>query len=112
MPHEECVGADNKAARSHLKQVREDSVEVAFGACMEDVKAQPEGARRCQHMIGERSGVGIGGIDEKAMLVALGTNRVEAEAASARVPCSGPSEQLIVLDVSSVRDIETARRLA
>ena len=43
---EECIGADHERAGSQLDQGCEDRIEVAFGAGMQDMELQPEGAGR------------------------------------------------------------------
>src|SRR6266699_3481573 len=42
---EECIGADHEPARSQLDKACEDSIEVTFGAGIQDMKVQPEGMR-------------------------------------------------------------------
>ena len=56
---EECIGADHERAGSQLDQGCEDRVEVAFGARMQDMELQPEGARRRLHV----SRLGLGNRD-------------------------------------------------
>ena len=46
---EECIGADHEPARSQLDQLCEDSIEVTFGAGIQDMELQPEGTSRCLH---------------------------------------------------------------
>ena len=43
---EEWIGADHEPAGSQLDQGCEDRIEVAFGAGMQDMELQPEGAGR------------------------------------------------------------------
>ena len=43
---EEWIGADHERAGSQLDQGCEGRVEVAFGACVQDMELQPEGAGR------------------------------------------------------------------
>src|SRR5262249_53622492 len=38
---------DHEPARSQLDQLREDLIEVTFGACIQDMELQPESASRC-----------------------------------------------------------------
>ena len=44
--NKQCIGADHERAGSQLDQGREDRIEVAFGAGMQDMELQPEGAGR------------------------------------------------------------------
>ena len=43
---EECVGDDHECAGPSLDQSCESVVDVALGACVEDIQLQPEGAGR------------------------------------------------------------------
>ena len=47
---EECIGADHERACPQLDQGCEGRVEVAFGARMQDMELQPEGAGRRLHV--------------------------------------------------------------
>ena len=63
---EECIGADHERACSQLDQGCEDRIEVAFGARMQDMELQPEGAgRRLQVSRLGLGNSGIGRVDEQ-----------------------------------------------
>ena len=72
---EECIGADHEPAGPQLGQGCKDRIEVAFGAGMQDMELQPEGAgRRLQRLsIGSRH-MGLVGLTSSAMMVAVGTS--------------------------------------
>ena len=63
---EECIGADHERACSQLDQGCKDRIEVAFGARMQDMELQPEGAgRRLQVSRYGLGKSGIGRVDEQ-----------------------------------------------
>src|SRR5262245_3663041 len=60
-----CIGADNKRLRSQLDQGRERRAEVAFGACVQYMKLQAEGASSRLHNSRLSFGIGIARIAEQ-----------------------------------------------
>jgi hypothetical protein len=60
-----CIGANNKRLRSQLDQGRERRVEVAFGACVQYMKLQAEGASSRLHNSRLSFGIGIARIAEQ-----------------------------------------------
>src|SRR5262249_24769003 len=62
--NEESIGADHEPACPQLEQGCEDRIEVALGARVQDMKLQPEGARRRLQISRQGLGTGIGWIDE------------------------------------------------
>ena len=72
---EECIVADHERACSQLDQGCESRIEVAFGARMQDMELQPEGAGRRLQVFQEGSArVGLVGLTSTATTVAVGTN--------------------------------------
>ena len=72
---EECIGADHEPARSQLDQLCEDSIEVTFGAGIQDMELQPEGTSRRLHLLRVVSAtVGLAGLTSRAMTLAVGTS--------------------------------------
>src|SRR5207302_10542826 len=63
---EECIAANHEPACSQLGQFCEDSIEVTFGAGIQDMELEPEGVGRRKHI--PRYGLGtsrIGWVDEQ-----------------------------------------------
>ena len=61
-----CIGADHEPARPQLDQLCEDSIEVTFGAGIQDMEFQPEGTSRRLHLLCVGFGKsGIGWVDEQ-----------------------------------------------
>src|SRR5262249_51860451 len=62
-----CIGADDEPARSQLDQLCEDLIKVTFGAGIENMELQPEGASRCLQFRGVGlSKRGIGWVDKQS----------------------------------------------
>ena len=63
---EECTAANHEPARSQLDQLCEDSIEVTFGAGIQDMQLQPEGTSRRLHLLSVGLGKsGFGWVDEE-----------------------------------------------
>ena len=63
---EECAGANHEPARSQLDQLCKDSIEVTFGAGIQDMELQPEGTGCRLHLLGVDLGKsGFGWVDEE-----------------------------------------------
>src|SRR5262249_12662710 len=62
---EDCIGADHERAGSQLGQGREDRIEIAFGAGMQDMQLHSEDAGRRLQVSQYGLGIGIGWVDER-----------------------------------------------
>ena len=72
---EECIGADDKAARPQLAQTCKDRVKVALRACTQDMKLSARGCARPPACLSTRaSALGLVGLTSSAMLLAVGTS--------------------------------------
>src|SRR5262245_55087826 len=69
--NEQLIGHDHEPTGSQFDQGCECNLDLAFAACMEDMKLQPEDARCCLCEKGSAI-LGLVGLTSKAMLVALG----------------------------------------
>src|SRR5262249_61357031 len=62
----ECPAADHEPARSQLDQLCKDSIEVTFGAGIQNMKLQSKGTSRCLHLLCVGLGnSGIGWVDKQ-----------------------------------------------
>ena len=71
---EECIGSDHERAGSQLDQGREDRIEVAFGAGMQEWSCSPRVRAAACRSLARISAEGLAGLTRSAMMVAAGTN--------------------------------------
>ena len=72
---EEWIGANHEPACPQLDQLCEDRIEVTFGAGIQDMELQPEGAGRRLHLLTVVSAIaGLAGLTSSAMTLAVGSS--------------------------------------